>query len=234
MKHPKYTHAFIDHDGKSRFYLRMPGRKRVPLPGLPWSPEFMDAREKAMKGGWTAPELGASRTKAGTVNAAIISYYQVTAFTSLAVGTRKSRRAIIEKFREEHGDKRVALMHSTALQNIFNKKSPAAQRNWMKALRGLIDYCRSTGLITQDPLSGVQLASCVRHPAPSRSRSRVGAASGGSDGPPINGIREALHGSGIWQLVPESVRRSGPASMCGPRAPKGGSDPARTEWSNGL
>src|SRR5262249_12024979 len=67
---------------------------------------------------------GASRTKAGTVNAAIISYYQVTAFTSLAVGTRKSRRAII----------------------------------WMKALRGLIDYCRSTGLITQDPLSGVQLA----------------------------------------------------------------------------
>jgi integrase len=59
MKHPKYTHAFIDHDGKARFYLRMPGRKRVPLPGLPWSPEFMEAREKAMKGDWTASEIGA-------------------------------------------------------------------------------------------------------------------------------------------------------------------------------
>jgi hypothetical protein len=72
----------------------MPGRKRVPLPGLPWSPEFMEAREKALSGDWKAPELGASRTKAGTVNAAIISYYQSTAFTEgLAEGTRKSRRA---------------------------------------------------------------------------------------------------------------------------------------------
>jgi hypothetical protein len=79
----------------------MPGRKRVPLPGLPWSPEFMEAREKALSGDWKAPELGASRTKAGTVNAAIISYYyQSTAFTEgLAEGTRKSRRAILERFR---------------------------------------------------------------------------------------------------------------------------------------
>ena len=66
-KHPKYTHGFIDHDGTARFYLRLPGRKRVPLPGLPWSPEFMEAREKALKGDWTAPELGLSRTRAGTV-----------------------------------------------------------------------------------------------------------------------------------------------------------------------
>lgn len=33
-KNPKYTHEFVDHDGKSRFYLRVPGRKRVPLPGF--------------------------------------------------------------------------------------------------------------------------------------------------------------------------------------------------------
>ena len=44
-KYPKYTHGFIDHDGSPRFYLRLPDRKRVPLPGLPWSPEFMAARE---------------------------------------------------------------------------------------------------------------------------------------------------------------------------------------------
>jgi hypothetical protein len=67
-KYPKYTHGFVDHDGTPRFYLRVPGRKRVPLPGLPWSPEFMEAREKALKDDWVAPELGASHTKAGTVN----------------------------------------------------------------------------------------------------------------------------------------------------------------------
>jgi hypothetical protein len=72
-KHPKYTHSFIDHDGKPRFYLRAPGRKRVPLPGLPWSPEFMEAREKALAGDWAAPVLGASRTRAGTHAAPIAS-----------------------------------------------------------------------------------------------------------------------------------------------------------------
>ena len=99
-KHPKYTHGFVDHDGKPRFYLRAPGCKRVPLPGLPWSPEFMEAREKALKGDWVAPELGASRTRAGTVNAAIVSYYQSSAFKDgLAESSQKMRRAILERFR---------------------------------------------------------------------------------------------------------------------------------------
>ena len=109
-KNPKYTHEFADVEtGKVRYYLRMPGRKRVPLPGLPWSPEFMAAREAAMKGDWVTPEIGASRTKPGTLNAAIVSYYQSTSFTALAAGTRQMRRAILERFRIEHGDKRIML-----------------------------------------------------------------------------------------------------------------------------
>jgi hypothetical protein len=48
-------------------------------------------------------------------------------------------------------------MHSTALQNIFNSKSPAAQRNWMKALRGWVDHCLSLKMIKRDPLAEVKL-----------------------------------------------------------------------------
>jgi hypothetical protein len=141
-KHPKYTHGFVDHTGKPRFYLRIPGRKRVPLPGLPWSPEFMESRERALKEDWLAPELGASRTRAGTVNAAIVSYYQSSAFTDgLALSSQRMRRNILERFREEHGEKRIALIHKKALQTIVNKKSPAAASNWRKALRGFIDHC---------------------------------------------------------------------------------------------
>ena len=96
-KDPKYTHGFVDHDGKPRFYLRVPGRKRVPLPGLPWSPEFMEARERALKDDWVAPQIGASRTKAGTVNAAVVSYYQSSAFTDgLSKSSQRMRRAILE------------------------------------------------------------------------------------------------------------------------------------------
>jgi hypothetical protein len=71
---PKYTQGFIDRHGKPRWYLRRPGFKRTPLPGLPWSPEFMAAYEAAMEG---APriEVGARHIKPGTVAAAVMSYF---------------------------------------------------------------------------------------------------------------------------------------------------------------
>lgn len=164
-KNPKFTHEFIDHDGTPRFYLRVPGRKRVPLPGLPWSPEFMQAREKALAGDWNAPPIGANRTKAGTVNAAIISYYQSTAFTEgLAKSTRTSRRAILERFRNEHGDKRIALLHKSALQAILNKRSAVAAKNWKKALRGFLDHCLSLDMIAADPLIGIKLTKTKSKP----------------------------------------------------------------------
>jgi integrase len=106
------------------------------------------------------PPLGASRTKAGTVNAAIVSYYQSSAFTDgLADSSQRMRRAILERFREAHGDKRIALLHKKAMQAILNKKSPAAASNWRKALRGFIDHCLSLDMLKIDPLAGVKLVS---------------------------------------------------------------------------
>ena len=158
-KNPKYTHEFVDHDGKSRFYLRVPGRKRVPLPGLPWSPEFMEARERALNEQWTPEPLGASRTVPGTVNAALVSYYQSGAFTEqLARSTQQNRRAILERFRNDHGDKRIALMHTQALQAIVSGRKPAPQRNFTKAMRGFLDHCIALGMIKIDPLIGIKRA----------------------------------------------------------------------------
>ncbi len=156
-KNPKYTHEFVDHDGNARFYLRAPDRKRVPLPGLPWSPEFMEARQRALEGEWGAPELGASRTEGGSVNAALVSYYQTTFGNGIAASTKMARRAILEAFRADHGDKRVAMMHGAALQHIIDSKSPAAQRNFKKAMRGFIDHCLSHSLLKVDPLEFVRL-----------------------------------------------------------------------------
>jgi integrase len=158
-RYPKYTHGFIDRFGKPRFYLRVPGRKkRAPLPGLPWSPEFMAAREAALNETGSLEQLGASRTKPGTVNAAIVGYYQSGAWLALAKGTRASRRAILERFREKCGALQVREMPRSAIQRILNNLSAAASRNWKKALRGLIDYCRSLELISTDPLAGLTLA----------------------------------------------------------------------------
>jgi integrase len=158
-KYPRWTHGYVDQHGKPRFYLRRPGHKKIALPGLPWSPEFMEAREAALKGEEGKLEIGARRTVAGTVNAALVSYYQSSAFTKgLADSSQDMRRAILERFRGDHGDKRIALIHRAAVQTILNGKTPAAARNWKKALRGFLDHCLSLDMIKVDPLAGVTLA----------------------------------------------------------------------------
>jgi integrase len=80
----------------------------------------------------------------------------LAAFQS-AKSTRSNRRAILEQFRIDHGDKRIALMHKAALQAILNSKTPAASRNWKKALRGFIDHCLALDMIKVDPLAGIKL-----------------------------------------------------------------------------
>jgi hypothetical protein len=157
-RNPPMVHGYTDRHGKARYYLRRPGVKKVPLPGLVWSPEFMAAYEAAKAGDSARAPLGAGRTVAGTINAALVSYYQSSAFNDgLAKSSQQMRRAILERFREEHGEKRVALMHRKAIQTILNSKTPAASRNWKKALRGFLNHCLSLALITVDPLAGVTM-----------------------------------------------------------------------------
>ena len=78
---PKYVQGFIDRHGKPRFYFRCGGFKRLALPGLPSSPEFMAAYEAARAG--QKLEIGASRTKPGTMRAIAVSYYNSSGFLSL-------------------------------------------------------------------------------------------------------------------------------------------------------
>ncbi|MEY9184648.1 tyrosine-type recombinase/integrase [Bradyrhizobium sp. USDA 313] len=161
-KNPPHVHEFTSRHGKVVFYYRRPGQKKVRLKidegVLPWSPAFMEAYEQAKVSG-ARLALGAGRTAPGTVNAALVSYYQSVAFTKgLAATTQKNRRAILENFRKEHGDKRIALMHAQHMQAIISHKTAAPQRNWIKAMRGFIDHCMAVGMIKTDPLVGLKLA----------------------------------------------------------------------------
>src|SRR5262245_8996300 len=111
LRLPSYVHGFIDRYGKPRFYFRRVGFKQVPLPGLPWSPGFMAAYEMAMGSGSELHlEIGASRTKAGTVNALVVNYFKSDDWSRLTPDTQKTRRRIIERFRVQHGDKSVAIL----------------------------------------------------------------------------------------------------------------------------
>jgi hypothetical protein len=90
----RYVHEFIDRHGKVRRYVRLPGRKRVALRGAPGTAEFMEAYQAALAGSGPGSGIGAARTLPGTINAAVVSYLNSSAFASLAPETRRVRRNI--------------------------------------------------------------------------------------------------------------------------------------------
>jgi integrase len=153
-----YLHVFRDRHGKLRYYFRRPGFKQIPLHGAPGSTEFREAYEAALAGVTAPPSMiGASRTKPGTVNAAIVGYYQSLAFCSLAVGTQNMRRAIFERFRTEHGDKHIATLPQKFIVHMLSCMKPVAARNWLKALRGLLEFAIAEGFRADNPSLGIKL-----------------------------------------------------------------------------
>jgi integrase len=156
---PKFVHGFIDRHGRPRFYFRRAGFKQVPLPGLPWSPEFMEAYQAALN---ETPrvEIGGGRTVAGTVNAVVIGYFASAAFQNLAPASRQHYRGIIERFRCEHGDKRIAKLERRNVIAMVDAKAgtPAAARDFLGCLRLLIRYAIDIGLRDSDPTLGLKIA----------------------------------------------------------------------------
>jgi integrase/recombinase XerD len=151
-----YIHTFRDRHGRQRFYFRRAGRKAVALPGLPGSETFMSAYQEALDN-FHPSEIGSTRTRAGTVNAAIIAYYKSTVFTEVfAPETQRMRRNILERFRAQHGDKRLAFLQRSHIVRLLEMRKPHAQRNWLKTVRGLMAFSVEIGLRADDPSHGVK------------------------------------------------------------------------------
>lgn len=152
----KHVHQFRDRHGKPRSYVRVPGQKAIPLPGLPGSAEFMASYQNAIS--LAAPRsLGASRTIPGTVDATVVAYYADNSFLALGETTRHTRKVILEHFRAEHGAKRLTTLQRAHVAAIVGKRPPFAARNWLKVLRGLMAFAVNMGLRKDDPTQGVKL-----------------------------------------------------------------------------
>ncbi|HEV2187994.1 MAG TPA: tyrosine-type recombinase/integrase [Stellaceae bacterium] len=152
-----HIHEFRDRLGKVRRYVRLSGGKRIPLKGAPGSDEFMEIYRAALAE-VRRPEIGALRTVPGTVNAAVVSYFNSAAFQAGAPDTRRTRRNILERFRAEHGDKRIALLQRTHIERMVAAKAatPSAARNFLNTIRALMGHCIIEGMRTDDPTQGVK------------------------------------------------------------------------------
>src|SRR6516165_10097294 len=158
----RYVNCFRNknrEDGRVRYYFRR-GRtgKAIPLPGIPGSEEFMTAYGTALATSSNAPtEIGASRTVPGTVAALVVNYYKSSAWLDLAKDTRQTRRPLIERFREQHGDKRVALLRRDHFEKMLSEiPSPAMKDHWLRSIRGLMKS-GVPSMLKADPTAGIKV-----------------------------------------------------------------------------
>jgi integrase len=149
----KHVHRFRDRHGTVRHYLRVPGRKAVPLPGEPGSPAFLRAYHAAIDA--PPPARGPA---AGTLNALAVSYYASPAFTDLRATTQAHYRRLVEHLRNRHGDKPVALLDGQGVRRILAEHAgrPAAANHSLRILRLLCAHAVEAGLLRDDPTTGIK------------------------------------------------------------------------------
>lgn len=158
---PRYVHGYVDRHGKARFYFRREGFKRMPLPGLPWSPEFMAAYDAALAGQWPATfrqMAKGSHARPGSVRWLAVSWYNSIGFRSMKPTTRSTYRNIAERLCIEHGDKRAALLQREHIVKLMAARAeqPDSANGLRKVLRAMMRHAIDIGVRADDPTRDVR------------------------------------------------------------------------------
>ena len=159
---PEHCSWNVDRGGKRRrVRFRLRGVTAY-LHGIPWSPEFMTAYAAALERATvrkTTTDIGACKTKPGSVNALIVSYYKF-AFPALTTSTQATRRSILERFREKFGHDRVADFEHRHIVAILNdevhRTSRQTANKLRKLLRHLFAHAIEVNLRSDNPVIGTK------------------------------------------------------------------------------
>jgi integrase len=151
---PKFCSWHCDRDGGRRRVRVRKGGTVTYLPAdlIPWSETFMRAYAAALEGAMSSSATSPSRIVPGSISELIENYYKLV-FPALAPATRATRRGILENFRRQHGDKRVAHLQREHIVAIVNEKAktPHAANNLRKILRHLLEHAVDLKMIGQNP-----------------------------------------------------------------------------------
>jgi integrase len=157
----KFVKSYVDRHGKIRHYIRKPGCKLAPLPGLVGSDEFMAAYASALEAAPKATtEIGASRTRAGSVNAMVVGFLGSAQFGRLASTSQGQYRRILEGFRRQYGDLGIATLQRKHVVTMLDGKAaqtPTAARDLLRCLKLIVNYAISIGVTDSDPTTGVRV-----------------------------------------------------------------------------
>ncbi len=153
----QHINSYRDRHGKLRYYFRRAGFKKVALPGLPGSAEFMAAYQSALSSGTAPSEIGASRTKPWTVAFAVAGYFASRAYDGLAAATKSIRRGVLEKFRQEYGEGPITQLRRPHIERMMERQSsPDMAILFLITIRELMKFAVRMEWRKDDPTQGIK------------------------------------------------------------------------------
>src|SRR5262249_53539041 len=120
------------------------------------TPEFEAAYLAAVQTVQTVPTVQAGAT--GTLAWLIARYRETTAWTTLALITRRKREYILRYIIDRHGAQAVARITAATIRHTLDAKpTPAAQKHFLDTARGLFAWAHGAGLTRIDPTAGIKV-----------------------------------------------------------------------------
>jgi integrase len=150
---PQWVSEFQDRHGKWRYRARRKGSAPHYFTASPGTVEF-ENEYRAWRDS-TAPQKPDSN-RPGSISDIITRYYRTPGWAGLAPATKAAKRNILERFREQHGDKLIANLRRDHVTAMVVEKKPQAGRVFLKALRALTKLAIEVGIRSDDPTVGVR------------------------------------------------------------------------------
>lgn len=148
----RYVDRFVDRTGKARHYFRRPRGPRIPLPGLPGSPEFMEAYAAALHGR-PLQARPAESGGPGTIAAVVRAYMASAAFIDLKPKSKQGYRYTLERLCQAHGHRLIAEMQRQDVLAMLDeyRDQPGNANDLLARLRVLVAFALDRGLMRDDP-----------------------------------------------------------------------------------
>jgi integrase/recombinase XerD len=155
----KLKHLCSDRDrhGNLRFYVRVPGQKKIRLSAAPTTEEFYAAYRQAIGQRDAAAD---GKIKAGSFRALVVAYVGSTKFKGLDGSTQNWQRRTLEDICANYGHCLVETMKGKHVRAIRNEKIdaglPAAGNQRLKAMRAMFKWGLEEEECVNNPTLGVQ------------------------------------------------------------------------------
>jgi integrase len=149
-----FVHEYRDRHGKLRRYVRRPGTRQVALPGLPGSPEFMQAYSDAMAGAPAA--VGTTRHKPGTLGSLAADFMRSAEFANLKPSSQATYRFVLDPVLRRDGHRLVRDLPADKARKLIEEigeHRPGMANLTRSVLQRMFTYAMDIGLRRDNPFN---------------------------------------------------------------------------------